>query len=293
VIRYELVDMFTDVPFAGSPLGVIPDAGSLNTQAMQAIAAELNTTETVFVLPPLSPRADYRVRVFSPIAETPFGGHSSVGTAATLVRLGLIPAGPVTQECGQALQPLVANATHATMVGRTAVVEKSLDTTILLDITGQSTADLADMRPSAVGFGAPFAFLPVRPAALAGLCVNHGKLADAGLPALCVFCWQPASRTAMARVFAPGFGIPEDPACAPIGMALGAWLVGAGLLATANGSHDYTIHQGAETGRPAILTGTVTVHDGRVTEGTVTGQVTPVASGRIATPISLPVPNKE
>jgi trans-2,3-dihydro-3-hydroxyanthranilate isomerase len=291
VIGYELVDMFTGEPFAGSPLGVVPDAGSLSTQAMQAIAAELNATETVFVLPASSPLASYRVRVFTPSAESPFGGHSSVGTAATLVRLGFFPAGPVVQECGPALQPLVAGVGQATMIGRAAVVEKDLDSETLLDITGLSSADLTG-KPGAAGFGAPFAFLPVRPAALAGLRIDDGKLAEAGLQALCVFSWQAASRTARARVFAPGFGIPEDPACAPIGLALGAWLAGAGLL-TEDGSHDYTIHQGAETGRPAVLAGTVTVRSGRASEGTVTGRVTPVASGPITIPPAQPVPIKE
>lgn len=288
---YELVDMFTDEPFAGSPLGVVPDAGSLSTQAMQAIAAELDATETVFVLPASSPRANYRVRVFTPIAESPFGGHSSVGTAATLVRLGILGAGPVLQECGPALQPLMAGNGQATMIGQAAVVEKDLDTETVLGITGLSSADLSG-KPGAAGFGAPFAFLPVRPAALAGLRIDEGKLAEAGLPALCVFSWQPASRTARARVFAPGFGIPEDPACAPIGLALGAWLAGAGLL-TGDGYHGYTIHQGAETGRPAILTGTVTVRGGRVSEGTVTGRVAPVASGSLTIPPAQPVPIKE
>lgn len=287
MIAYELVNMFTDEPFTGSPLGVVPGAHALTTGAMRAIAAELNATETVFVLPPSSPRADYRVRVFSPVAESPFGGHSSVGTAATLVRLGLIQAGPMTQECGTAVQSLIATADQATLVGNADIVEEGLNTSRLLDIGGLSYADLADARPTAVGFGSPFAFLPIRATALAKARVDDDKLAEARLPALCVFCWQPESSTAKARVFAPGFGIPEDPACAPIGMALGAWLARAGWLATQDGSHDYTVHQGAETGRPAVLRGTVTVHDGRVTEGAVTGCVTPVAAGRIILPTLL------
>ena len=98
-LRYEIVDVFTDRPFAGNPLAVVLDAGELASGEMQAIAREFNLSETVFVVPTTSARADYRVRIFTPGRELPFAGHPSVGVAVTLARLGAIKPGEVVQEC--------------------------------------------------------------------------------------------------------------------------------------------------------------------------------------------------
>src|SRR5690606_5566368 len=87
---------------------------------MQAIAAEFHLSETVFVLPPTSPAATYRARIFTPAAEIPFAGHPSVGAAVTAVARGLAPAGRVVQECGAGLLPLtVSGDGRATLTGGT------------------------------------------------------------------------------------------------------------------------------------------------------------------------------
>ena len=101
-MRYDVVDVFTDRPFAGNPLAVVHGAGEagLGGPAMQAIAAEFALSETVFVLPPTRQGADYRVRIFTPAVELPFAGHPSVGAAWVLARDGVIGGGDVVQECG-------------------------------------------------------------------------------------------------------------------------------------------------------------------------------------------------
>ncbi|MFI6151808.1 PhzF family phenazine biosynthesis protein [Kitasatospora sp. NPDC051170] len=295
MIGYQIVDMFTDRPFGGSPLGVVPHALGLSTASMQAIAAELNATETVFVLPPTDPACAYRVRVFTPAAESPHGSHSAVGTAATLVRLGFVPAGPLIQECGTGRQRLTAEPGRATLTAAGAVRGAELDPKALLALTGLDGSDLegpdgpdgpdgpGGLTARSAGFGAGFAFLPVRRSALGRARPDLPGMAGAGLPALCLFAWDQAERTAHARLFAPGFGIPEDPACGPVAMALGALLAEAGRLPGADGAHPYTVHQGAHLGRPATLACTVSVEGGHVVRGATTGQVTPVASGRITT----------
>ena len=75
--RYHLVDVFTDRAFGGNPLAVFTDASGLTVETMQAIAKELNLSETAFVLPPEDSRNDYRVRIFTP-------GHPTIGTAFVL-----------------------------------------------------------------------------------------------------------------------------------------------------------------------------------------------------------------
>ena len=85
-LPFYQVDVFTDRPFAGNPLAVFPDAEGLTAVQMQAIASEMNLSETTFVLPPEG-GGDARVRIFTPALELPFAGHPSVGTACELVRL--------------------------------------------------------------------------------------------------------------------------------------------------------------------------------------------------------------
>ena len=97
-----------------------------------------------------------------------------------------------------------------------------------------------------------------------------------------VFSWDPATRTAHARVFAAAFGVPEDAATGSAALAFGIYLAAAGLVG--EGTTGYTIHQGAELHRPSTLSGTVTVAGGQVTATSVGGAVAPVAAGRLAVP---------
>jgi trans-2,3-dihydro-3-hydroxyanthranilate isomerase len=85
---YETVDVFTDRPFGGNPLAVFTDARGLSDAQMQALAAEMNYSETTFVLPADDPANDARVRIFHRTAEMPFAGHPNVGTAYVLARHG-------------------------------------------------------------------------------------------------------------------------------------------------------------------------------------------------------------
>ncbi len=103
--RFKQVDVFTRQPYLGNPLAVILDAEGLGGEQMQAIARWTNLAETTFVLPSTDPRADYRVRIFSPETEFPFAGHPTLGTCHALLEAGVLPtaAGRWTQECGVGL----------------------------------------------------------------------------------------------------------------------------------------------------------------------------------------------
>ncbi len=85
---YETVDVFTDRAFGGNPLAIFTDARGLSDTQMQALAAEMNYSETTFVLPAEDPANDARVRIFHRTAEMPFAGHPNVGTAYVLARHG-------------------------------------------------------------------------------------------------------------------------------------------------------------------------------------------------------------
>ncbi len=99
--RFRQVDVFTDRPLAGNPLAVFPEADDLSDDEMQALAREMNVSETVFVLSPTpqgaAEGAAYRLRIFTPGMELPFAGHPSVGTAWLLATEGRFPVqAPVT-----------------------------------------------------------------------------------------------------------------------------------------------------------------------------------------------------
>lgn len=286
-LPYEVVDVFTDRPFTGNPLAVVFDADGLTTGQLQAIAGEFNLSETVFVLPPSQSGATYRARIFTPAAELPFAGHPSVGAAVTVVRRGLAEAGKVVQECGAGLLPLAATSGRAMLTGGTPTVGPALDPAPLLAMVGLAEADFAGPAPRSAGCGLEFAFLPVRPDAVARAAGDPVAARRHGLSQVSVFAWDPAARVAHARVFVPGLGVAEDPATGSAALGLGVWLVAAGLL-PGDGESEYRVRQGLEIGRPSRLVCTVTAAVGAAVAATVAGDVVPISRGEIAVPPPAP-----
>jgi trans-2,3-dihydro-3-hydroxyanthranilate isomerase len=87
--RFSFVqlDVFTSVPLEGNSLAVFPDARGLSDQQMQAVAREMNLSETTFVLPnepAVERESGVRVRIFTVQEELPFAGHPTLGTAFAL-----------------------------------------------------------------------------------------------------------------------------------------------------------------------------------------------------------------
>ncbi|BCY15080.1 PhzF family phenazine biosynthesis protein [Actinoplanes sp. L3-i22] len=282
-VAYEIVDVFTDRPFAGNPLAVVLGAEHLDTAQMQLLAREFNLAETVFVLPPTDPAATYRVRIFTGSQELPFAGHPSVGTAVTLMRQGRFGPGRVVQECGAGLLPLdVTAAGAATLTGAPPRLGAPADPAALLEITGLTAEDRETSAvPREAGCGLDWIFFPVRRSALATIHLDPWAAARHGVTGLSVFSW--ADGQAHARVFVPGDAVWEDPATGSAALGLGVWLVAAGWL-PGEGVSTFRVHQGVEMKRPSILDCTVTAESGAATSATVSGHVYPVASGKIAVP---------
>ncbi|MFU8870824.1 PhzF family phenazine biosynthesis protein [Micromonospora sp. SL4-19] len=282
-LAYEIVDVFTDRPFAGNPLAVVFGAEGLATEQMQALALEFNLSETVFVLPPTQAGATYRARIFTPVEELPFAGHPSVGAAVTASRRGMFDAGSVTQECGAGVLPIEVSGAGAILTGGTPTLGPELDLEPLLELVGLTAADHAGPAPRVAGCGLEFPYLSVRPDAVARARVNPAAAERYGVEHVSVFSWDADTHTAHARVFVPGLGVPEDPATGSAALGLGVWLVASGLLPGA-GRSEYSVRQGIEINRPSSLACTVTAVGGVAVGATVAGQVMPVARGEIAVP---------
>ena len=285
-VAYEIVDVFTDRPFAGNPLAVVYGGDDLAADQMHALAREFNLAETVFVLPPTS-SATYRARIFTPEHELPFAGHPSVGAAVTSMRRGLFAAGDVVdvvQECGAGLLPITVRASgSATLTGGAPTLGGALDPAPLLAMAGLSAEDhLAGLgAPRSAGCGLSWVFVPVRREALATARIDDAAAEKIGVTEISFFAWSDGE--AHARVFVAGAAVPEDPATGSAALGLGVWLVGAGAL-PGDGTSSYRVHQGIEMKRPSLLECTVTAAAGVATLATVTGHVCPIAKGEIAVP---------
>ncbi|MCO1657534.1 PhzF family phenazine biosynthesis protein [Pseudonocardia humida] len=291
-LKYEIVDVFTDRAYAGNPLAVVHGGSDLSTEQMQAIANEFNLSETTFVLPPAGPDADYRLRIFTPSVELPFAGHPSVGSAWVLSHAGLIGTGDVVQECGAGLLPVHVDADGARVTGGAPWVGGDLDGAALAAAVGLGPADLdGDVPAGAAGAGVPYAFLPLRPDAVARCDVNPAALRRAftdaalpGSPGLHVFSFDRARSHAHARMFAPEAGVVEDPATGSASVALAVFLVARGVL-PGDGEAAFTVDQGIEMGRPSRMDVTVRAEAGAAVRTTVGGRAALLARGEL---VALP-----
>lgn len=286
-LEFDVVDVFTPVPFAGNGLAVVYGTESLTTSQLQAIAREFNLSETAF--PVLDAEdADYRLRIFTPQAELPFAGHPSIGSAWSLCRRGLLPPGRLRQDCPAGVVELEIGGVDEVvwLTGCPPRVGGEIDPAPALAAVGLTTADQVGPRPVVAGAGLDFAYLFVRPGAVAGAVPDLQRLrrlrADVpDLGGVAVVGWQDG--TARVRVFTDGVPAAEDPATGSAALGLGAVLVDAGLLA-AEGTSAFTIHQGVELGRPSVLHGQVEARSGAAVRCRVGGGVVPVSRGAIGVP---------
>ncbi len=287
-LPYHVVDVFVvdGQPFTGNPLAVVLDGERLNTAQMQALAREFALSETAFPLAAQAAEADYRLRIFTPEDELPFAGHPSVGSAWLLSALGRLPArSTVRQECGAGVLPvrLLAGG-QVEVTGGAPVAGPPVDPTPLAEACGLRVDDVAQWPARLCGTGVPYLVFAVASRALDAAAPDLGRLRALPAP---VFLLSWSAETVHARMFAPGLGVPEDPATGSAVTALGAWLA-ANELVPADGEVGFEVHQGRQIGRPSMLAGRVVTRGGRAVECAVAGGVAPVARGQVAVPAQAP-----
>jgi trans-2,3-dihydro-3-hydroxyanthranilate isomerase len=290
--QFTTVDVFTDRRFGGNPLAVVSDAEGLSAEQMQSIAAEFNLAETTFVLPPRDPAHTAHVRIFTPKAELPFAGHPNVGTAFVLAQAGNTGDRLVFEEKA-GLVPIDLMREQGKVVGaRLAAPQKlAIGEELAAGLVAEMCSLAADQietghhRPLIASCGIPLVFVELTSrAALAQAAVKTDVLAR-HLPmerAIGVHLYVAVSEHGVdiqSRMFAPLFGVPEDPATGGANVAL------IGLLAHLRPEPDLslskTIGQGFDMGRPSILKASAEKKAGAVTTTYIGGHCVPMLRGTI------------
>ncbi|NUU20900.1 MAG: PhzF family phenazine biosynthesis protein [Streptomycetaceae bacterium] len=285
LLRYDLADVFTDRPLAGNQLAVFADEGPLDDALMQAVALEMNLSETVFRTAPRV-GGDVRVRLWSTVTELDFAGHPMLGTAAVLADRRPEDTVELRIETNAGVVP-VTTVRHAP--GRfTAWMDQPLPK--IAPASGELARQLLDV------LGLESSVLPVTlydagirhlyvmaetPEAVRGIVPNHPALgAVVGADHVNVFALTgPAS--AVTRMFSPYDKVPEDPACGSAAGPLAAHLVRHGLLASGT---EITLSQGEAVGRPSLLYATAHADADGIRSLRVGGGVCLIGHGRLNLP---------
>ena len=261
---YETVDVFTDRPFGGNQLAVFTDARGLSDAQMQSLAAEMNYSETTFVLPPDDPANDARVRIFHRTAEMPFAGHPNVGTACVLARHGRDSNGVLRfEQLAGLVEIAVERDAAGAVTGAVIAAPQALSLGIELPVdgiaacAGVAPSDIVTRahKPVQASLGVKFVLAQIAPAALAGATPDIAafrKLEGQNQELqgrLSLFVYARDGNAVRARMFAPLAGTWEDPATGSASATLGA------LLLSLDGGDEaaYSITQGVEMGRPSRL----------------------------------------
>jgi len=273
---FTQVDVFTTVPYRGNPLAVVLDGDGLSTAEMQRFTHWMNLSETVFVLPPTDPGADYRVRIFTPAQELPFAGHPTLGTCHAWLAAGGRPRQPdvTVQECGAGLVPVRQTGDGLAFAAPPVLRDGPVDPDLLAQVASALGIDLSAIVDASWADNGPGWIAVLLDSAEAVLAVRPGEIPDPELKIGVAGPYPAGSPAAFeVRTFFPNDGITvEDPVTGSLNASLAAW-----LLSTGRASAPYVASQGTVLGRAGRVhisrdaDGTIWVGGGTVT--CISGQV--------------------
>ncbi|WP_404335509.1 PhzF family phenazine biosynthesis protein [Sphingomonas sp. MMS12-HWE2-04] len=260
--RFETVDVFTDRRFGGNPLAVFTDAEGLTGEEMQALAAEMNLSETTFVLPPADPANTARVRIFHRTAEMPFAGHPSIGTAYVLARAGYVGGGEARLEVPAGLVRVkIATDADGRPSGGTLTAPQPLQLGPAVDRAsiaaclgiGADAVRIDAHAPLAASMGVQFVLAEIAgdalPHCVPDIAAFRATIAPEMDGRFSLLAYVREEGGVRARMFAPLAGTYEDPATGSAAAALGGLLLSLDDVDTLA----FTIRQGVEMGRPSLL----------------------------------------
>jgi len=304
-LPFSTLDVFTHETFGGNPLAVFPDSAHLPTELMQRIAGEMNLSETVFLGPPETPSGSARVRIFTPRVEIPFAGHPTIGTAIFLAsrlprsartgakaklvleeNVGPVPV-DVSFEQGA---PTFAQLTTAQPSEHRPSPHSPVELAAMISVDPSEVCP-PGFSAQAVSCGLPYHIVPVRTLDA----VRRSSLDSATWKRLLEGTWahhvyvlcmdaEGDEADVHVRMYAPGSGVPEDPATGSAAAALGGYL--AALDGRERGTLKWVVEQGIEMGRPSLLYVEADRAGGVTTAIRVGGRAVMVTDGVMTVPVT-------
>jgi trans-2,3-dihydro-3-hydroxyanthranilate isomerase len=293
-LNFATLDVFTRKRFAGNSLGVVFDADGIDAATMQVIAREFNHPETVFVLKPKAAGSTAGARIFTPGREMPFAGHPTVGTALVLtLRRGAGNDVVLEEKIGPVQCRVDAEGSDH---GRASFIIPAMPSAAGAAASREAIAAALGLAVDDIGFdghqpsrwsaGNAFTFVPLRNIEAVRRCQIVDALWSAafdgdGPAGAFVFCRETEDNNNdfHARMFAPSFGVREDPATGSAAAAFAGFC--ARSLSLGNGKHSFVIEQGFEMGRPSLIELGVTMQGGGLASATVGGPAIIVTEGTI------------
>src|ERR1700722_7021647 len=295
--QFQTLDVFSKTALSGNPLAVVLAAEGLDDAHMQAIAAEFNLSETVFVFEPRNAINSARVRIFTPKRELPFAGHPTVGAAALIAHQrasDLLAA----QDLRIVLEEPIGDVVCVGRPRRDQLLAAYFDLPKLpqrleakppsaVQIAASLGLELQDIgfdghEPSVFSAGAPFLFVPVRSLHSIGRAAPEiMPWATKDGPGRFVYTRESEREGSEyhARLFASAWGIYEDPAT---GSAVAAF---AGVVQAFDRPRDgesiLTIEQGFEMGRPSLIALGLVIENAALVSATIGGSVVIVSTGSL------------
>ena len=300
--EFVQLDVFTQTPLTGNPLAIFTDARGLDDAQMQALAREMNLSETTFILPrdpATEAQEGKKVRIFTVAEELPFAGHPTLGTALHLYAL----AAPVSEKAGEITLDLKAgkipvrftanseNAGRNRIGGQVFGEMRQRDPEFGVSFSREEVARALGIAPDEIPWpiqivstGLPFAIVGIRnQETLANLNFSHAQAAEFFKNSEAKFfyflCPQRREKNrleARARMFFYGG---EDPATGSAAGCAASWMVQHGI---ANSDEQVLIRQGVEIRRPSEIYVRATRDGQRVTNVRVGGYAVEVLRGRVS-----------
>jgi len=290
-------DVFTAEPLTGNQLAVFLDGRGLAADRMQALAHEMNFAESTFILPPETPGTDVRMRIFTPATEMPMAGHPTIGSTFALAHTGVIRPGASRFVFGLGVGPIPVDLEwegsrlrFAWMTQLNPTFGSPLDgRDAVARAIGLDAGDLAaDLPVQQVSCGVPFLIVPIRDRETVDRALSDAsafrRLATStgiDLPIFLFAMFPPGSpETVYSRMFAPGFGIMEDPATGGASGPLGCYLVRHRLVAGDAAQRIISL-QGVAMGRPSRIHVSIASRAREIAEVKVGGQAVLVGRGEL------------
>jgi trans-2,3-dihydro-3-hydroxyanthranilate isomerase len=294
---YLHYDVFTNEPLLGNQLAVFTDARGLDTSLMQRMAREMNFAESTFILPAEQAGTDIRMRIFTPQNEMPMAGHPTIGSTFALARIGVVNAGSKRFVFGLNLGPTPvdlewrgADLNFAWMTQQAPsfgpIVDRRVEVARAL---GLEELDLArDLPVQEVSCGVPYLCVPLRDHATVDRAVGDAAAfrrlaASCGLD-LPIFLFSiggpSPSDTVYSRMFAPEFGIVEDPATGSASGPLGCYLVQHGVV-SGDAARRIVSRQGVAMGRASCIHVSIGGRPDAISDVRVGGEAVLVGRGEL------------